>query len=439
MPLPPGPDLPSWRQAQAWIDRPLEFWEECAAQFGDTFTVQLGSTGPTVLFSHPDAVHQIFQLPPEAFRCRQFNEPYEYLMGPQSPFVSDGAPHRRRRQFLAPPFQREQVTAYAPVVRDLTRRAVAAWPVGEVFSPRLSVHLLSLEVLLHVVFGGRDEDVGREIVELFRSEVLRDFGAWRPWTRFGRLQPRWRELIARALHRRRQQPDGDGLSLLDVLVRAEDGTGRPLGDEEIQDQVLTLLIAGVDPVAVAVLWALYWLHELPAVRAEVVRELAKLGEGRADPVRVAQLPYLSAVCHEALRISPVLPTPSGRKLTRPAEVRGQAFEAKTTLLPCTYLVHRREDLYPDARSFRPERFLQRQFARHEYFPFGGGTRLCLGAWLAPLEMKLMVATILACWDSEAAHEGPVTPVRHGTLLAPSEPMRLLVTGPARATADCPAG
>src|SRR6266446_6305375 len=93
MPLPPGPDLPPWRQAQAWIESPVAFWEECAAEFGDVFTVQLGSIGPTVLFSHPSAVQQIFQLGGNAVECRQFNEHYKYVMGEQGLLVSDGVPH----------------------------------------------------------------------------------------------------------------------------------------------------------------------------------------------------------------------------------------------------------------------------------------------------------------------------------------------------------
>ena len=114
---------------------------------------------------------------------------------------------------------------------------------------------------------------------------------------------------------------------------------------------------------------------------------------------------------------PIPTTPSGRKLVGPVEIGGRRYEPGVTLLPCTYLVHRRPDLYPEPARFRPERFLERQYASHEYFPFGGGARTCVGAALAPLEMKLVLAEILTGCDLVPAHDGPVRPVRHGTLLA----------------------
>src|SRR4051794_25723338 len=97
-PLPAGPDLPGWSQAQAWIEDPVDFWERCAALYGDPFTVQLGSLGSVVLFSDPSAVRQIFQLPADAYECHQYNEHYKYVMGEQSLLVSDGPRHRSRRR-----------------------------------------------------------------------------------------------------------------------------------------------------------------------------------------------------------------------------------------------------------------------------------------------------------------------------------------------------
>ena len=97
--------------------------------------------------------------------------------------------------------------------------------------------------------------------------------------------------------------------------------------------------------------------------------------------------------------------------------------------PCTYLVHRRPDLYPEPARFRPERFLERQYASHEYFPFGGGARTCMGATLAPLEMKLVLAEILTRCELVPAHEQPVRPARYGTLLTPSGAMKFRLAAP----------
>jgi cytochrome P450 len=424
--------LPAWLQAQAWIERPVEFWQQCAADFGDVFTVQLGSVGPTVLFHHPEAVRQIFQLPAGRFTCRQFNEQYAYVMGNRSLLVSDGAAHRRLRRVVLPALQRQREAAHAPLVQRAARQAVETWPAAEAFNVRPSLHVLSLQVMLGVLFGTAEDELGQEITRLFASEVFQDWGTWSPWARFGRLQPQLRDLLSRAAGRRPGSA-AKGLSLFDALLAARDENGQPLSEEEVQDQVFTMLIAGVDPAAIALTWALYWIHEEPAVRATLVEEVKALGPN-PEAARLAQLPYLAAVCAESLRMYPVVATPSGRRLTAPAEIAGRRFDAGITLLPCTYLVHRREELYPEADRFRPERFLQRAFAPHEYFPFGGGGRLCVGAWLASLEMRIAVATILACRALEPAHLGPVRPVRHGTLLAPSREMRLTLTRPSRLAA-----
>jgi unspecific monooxygenase len=429
VPLPPGPDLPPWRQAQAWVEHPVEFWEECAARYGEVFTVQLGSIGATVLFSNPQAVREIFQLPAETFTCRQFNEQYKYVMGGESLLLSDGPVHKHRRRLHSPTLQR-QVSRYAPLVRRVTREAIENWPVGEPFSPRLSLHALSLQVVLSTLFDAGESDVHAKISQAFNTQVFQDLGTWSPWARFGRLQPDLRELLAAAIQRKRAcSEEGKGGALFDALVRAQDEQGRPLGDEEIQDHVFSMLIAGVDPTALALAWTLYWVHAHPPVLCHVLGELASLGSD-PEPARLASLPYLTAVCQESLRMVPVVPTPSGRKLTAPAIIGGHPFEPATTLLPCTYLLHRREALYPNADCFKPERFLERTYAPYEYAPFGGGNRLCIGGALAQLELKVSLATILARWELELDATGKVTPARHGTLLAPSAEFLLLSRGPA---------
>jgi cytochrome P450 len=241
------------------------------------------------------------------------------------------------------------------------------------------------------------------------------------------LQPRLRALISEEISGRLDNPQPEGSDLFGSLLRAKEEDGQSYAHDEIQDHVFTMLVAGVDPTAIALAWALYWVSENPDVKLRLLQELASLGE-LPDPREVVELPYLSAVCQEVLRMYPVVTTPSGRKLTTRVEIMGLPFDPGTTLLPCTFLVHRRKELYPEPDRFRPERFLERQFGPHEYLPFGGGNRVCIGATLAPLEIKVALATILSRCNLEPAHSGPVKPVRHGTLLAPSEEMRLIVSG-----------
>ncbi len=112
----------------------MDFWRDCAAQFGETFTVQLGSLGSIVLFSHPSAVRQIFQLPVEAYECRHYNEQYKYVMGEQSLLLSDGPRHRSRRRLLMPPLHRQTSPEFLRLIQRLTEQAVNDWPMGSPFS-----------------------------------------------------------------------------------------------------------------------------------------------------------------------------------------------------------------------------------------------------------------------------------------------------------------
>jgi unspecific monooxygenase len=423
--LPPGPGLPGWQVAQLWIEQLPELLEGCAQTYGDAFTIELGSIGTTVLFSNPEAVRQIFQLSPESYECRPFNEYYRSVMGANSLFLSDGVHHRRMRRVHMPHFRRQMIEERGEMMRGLARDEIAAWPAGRVLSPRPALHLLSLKIMLAVIFGSADDELGGQIAGIFSREIYRELGSWSVWTRFGHFHAQFRKLIAEKIRRSRVDSDPGDTSLFSALCAARDDAGGFLSDDEIQDQIFTLLVAGVDPVALAVSWALFRIHEEPGVLARLRLELAEPSPD-PDPREIVKLPYLSAACDETLRLHPIPSTPSGRKLLASAEIHGRRYEAGVTLLPCTYLVHRRPDLYPEPGRFRPERFLERRYAAHEYFPFGGGARTCIGAALAPVEMAIVLAEILMRCNLVPAHDGPVRPARHGTLLAPSEAMKFLL-------------
>lgn len=420
--LPPGPDLSSARVAQLWIERPVPFWEECAARYGEAFTVELGSLGTTVVFSHPDAIRQIFQLPPDSYEIRPFNDYYKSVMGDKALFLTDGPHHRHMRRALMPPLHRKVLETHGEAMRQHVREAVAEWPGDRPFSPRPAMHRISLEIMLGIIFGLGDDELSRAIARVFTEEIYKELGSWSAWTRFGHLQPLFRELIARKIRQRRESTEPGGTALFDTLVAVRDENGESLSDEEIQDHLFTMFVAGVDPTALSLTWLIYWTHQDPEVLARLRQEVADLGP-EATPAEIVGLPYLEAACQETLRMYPIPSTPSGRKLLGEAEIGGRRYGRGVTLVTSTYLVHRRADLYPEPERFRPERFLERSYGPHEYFPFGGGMRTCIGASLATIEMKLVLAEILASRTLTPAHDGPVVPARHGTLLAPSDTLK----------------
>jgi cytochrome P450 len=280
-----------------------------------------------------------------------------------------------------------------------------------------------------VLLGIADSVAARALGDAYREAVLGQVGSWGPWRNFTRLQPRLRALLAAEIAERRERADLPGL--LTRLAQARDDEGRPASDAQCEDQVFAMMIAGVDTVAIALAWALHWLARERAARERLAAELVAAPD--AGAATVLALPYLDAVFAETLRMYPVVPTPSGRRLRRDTAIGPHLLPAGTTLVPCSYLVHRRAELYPEGGRFRPERFLERRFERHEYFPFGGGVRRCVGEALAELEFKVALATILGAWALEQDDAPPLPPVRSGTLLAPSDALRVRLR-PARAAA-----
>lgn len=197
-------------------------------------------------------------------------------------------------------------------------------------------------------------------------------------------------------------------------------------DEELRDELITLLIVGHETTASALSWALYWIHYLPEVHDRLLNELGSVVE-QADSIAITKLPYLNAVCQETLRIYPIAMTGFARTVKLPIQLMDYDFAPGTKLIPCIYLTHQREELYRQPKQFRPERFLERQFSPYEYLPFGGGNRRCIGIAFAQFEMKLVMATIVSCFQLALADSPPVRPVRRGLGLAPPKGMCMVVT------------
>ena len=421
-PWPPGPTALAAEQVQRWIETPVEFWEECERLYGSIVRLELGSLGTVVMFSDPAAIKEIFQLPPHTFECRHFNDHYRYVMGDHSLLLQDGEEHRRQRQLLSPIFRQDVLLQKVFAIRKLVLRAAATWPVGVPFNPRPSLQEIAFQVILELMFAELSSETSQGLLAAYRESVLRQVGSWGPWRRFTRLQPQIRRLLATEIKTRRAEPDRPGA--MSRLANAQLSDGQPVTDAECEDHVFSLMVAGVDTTAVSLTWAMYWLSRESGVRKKLREELATVSTDRIE-MDLFKLPYLDAVFCETLRMYPIVPTPSGRKLTTEARIANHLFASGTTLVPCTYLVHRREDLYPQSDRFLPDRFLQRRFANYEYFPFGGGVRSCIGEMLAQMEFKTAVAAIFSRFDLQTDHAA-LQPVRHGTLLAPSEEFRVIV-------------
>jgi unspecific monooxygenase len=419
---PPGPSESATEQVRRWIETPIDYWEECERLYGSATTLELGSLGRVILLSDPDHIREVFRLPADAFEVTQYNEHYRYVMGDRSVLLQDGVDHRRQRKLLQPLFRHDKLAPQMNVLRAMTRLMIDAWPRGTAFNPRPALHDLMFGSMVQLLFGDLDSHTSATLLTSYRESVAKQVGSWGPWRNFARMQPAMRKLLASEIVARRADPERPGYFTQIVASRTADGAF--INDDECEDHVFTQLVAGVDTSAIALAWAMHWLSRSPAIRQRLVEELSG---GVADDRALVRLPVLDAVYNETIRMYPIVPTPSGRKLLRELELGEFAFPIGTTLVPCTYLVHRREELYPDPHAFRPERFLERTFAPHEYLPYGGGARICVGEMLAQVEFKLVVSTILAERTLGDVTSPAMRPVRHGTLLAPPDGLEITLS------------
>lgn len=435
--LPPTLTMPSRWQLLQWIVDPLKLLDNSAARYGDCFTADLGRRIQLHFFSHPQAIEQIFTANPQQFDVGRSNKMLWILwatLGDYSLLLLDGQPHRRQRQLLMPPFHGERMRTYGDLICQTTERAIEMWKPGIPFNIRPVVQQISLQIILKAVFGLADDERYHTMqhhmttaIQLtanrfgfamsFVPLLQQDLGRWSPGGRFWQMRRKTDQLIYDEIQTRREHPDLERTDVLSLLLAARDEQGQPMTDMELRDELVTLLVAGHETTATALSWALYWIHYLPDVKEKLMAELATIVRP-FNPMAIARLPYLNAVCSEVLRIYPVAFLAQLRITRVPMTIAGYELEAGSYLAPCIYLSHRRPDLYPDPNRFNPDRFLERQFSAYEYFPFGGSDRRCIGAAFALFEMKLVLATILTQHHLQLMNPVAIAPIRRGVTIAP---------------------
>jgi cytochrome P450 family 110 len=441
--LPNQITTPPWWQLIRWIADPLGFQDKWNRQHGDIFTMQLGGLGSFVLIGNPQAVQDIFSQDSK-FDMGRGNALAQPLIGENSLMLLDGDRHRRERKLLMPPFHGERLKTYAKQICLITEQLTEQWQIDQSFVARTAMQKISLELILQIVFGLSEGERYRQLKPLltewldmtdsplrssmlFLSFLQQDWGAWTPWGQMKQRQRQVHELLQAEIEERRQKGTEGQTDVLSLMMAARDEDGQAMTDAQLRDELITILFAGHETTATTLSWALYQIHRQPEVLSKLQHELDTLGKN-VSPLEVAQLPYLNAVCQETLRMYPVLPVIFPRIAKSSVEIAGYRFDAGTALMVSIYLVHYREDLYPNPRQFQPERFRSRQYSPSEYLPFGGGSRRCLGYALAELEMKLVLATILSKYRLTLAEEKLVKPQRRGFTLSPKGGVRMLVTG-----------
>jgi cytochrome P450 len=419
-PLPPGSRTPGVLNAVHFTRDPVGFLERQWHRYGDAFSINFPGFGRMAYFVAPETVKQIFTSDPGSIHAGEANgRVLEPALGKFSLLTLDEDDHMRQRKLLLPAFHGERVRRYAELIADIAKREVERWPLGSPFPLRPRMQSITLDVILRAVFGVR----GDERLARFRATVPQlteasgvvmwlpfmrhNFGPWSPWARFQRIRRAVDELVYEEIRLRRADPNmmerDDVLSLL-LQARHEDGS--PMSDEELRDELITLLTAGHETSATALAWTFERLLRTPAALQRL------LGDLDDDA-------YLDAIVKETLRVRPVV-IDVARVVKRDVDIGGWPIPRGTIVVPAIALVQLRPDLYPEPRAFRPERFLgDDQPPSYSWIPFGGGVRRCIGAAFAQLEVKTVLRTVLGNVSLSAPDPEPERQVSRHVTLVPS--------------------
>jgi cytochrome P450 len=434
--LPPEPKYSPLSQTLRWSFRPLPFLQECREKYGDAFSLKfLGFERPMVMISDPAAIKALYTershgLPPGR------EVVLTPIVGPHSVLVIEGSDHLAHRKVMLPPFHGERMRSYEPAVSEIVDAEVDSWPLGEEFAIHPHMQAMTLEVILRVVFGVA-EGPRLEQLRVVLTKVLeetaspftqliglaaRRFGGRGPWAKFEAQLRAVDELLYAEIadHRKREDLEerDDILSLL-MQARFEDGS--EMSDEDLRDQLMTLLLAGHETTATALAWTFDLLLRHP-------RELTRLRES----LEAGEEDYLRATISESLRLRPVVPL-AGRRLATELKTDNLTLPVGTDVTPAIWLAHTRADVYAEPFAFRPERFLDEAPDTYAWIPFGGGIRRCLGAAFAEFEMRIVLREVLTRCELRKASPRPEKIGRRNITRSPKDgtPVVLTARRPAR--------
>jgi cytochrome P450 len=391
--LPPGPRMPRSLQTVAALARQRPQLERHRRRYGNLFSVNILALGNFVVVAEPALIKQVFTAPPTVLHAGT-GSPLGTVLGKHSLLATDEEYHLEQRKLLLPPFHGKRMQAYEQLIADIAAEEIDRWPEGVEFASIGSFMTITLRAILGAVFGAAGEDL--EVLERVippyvesgsRMAALRglqkDLGPRSPWGRFlahrAAVDARLDILIEKA---RRDPALGERSDVLALLVQATHTDGTPMTNEELRDQLVTLLAAGHETTAGTLGWAVERLRRSPEVLARLVEEVD--AGGRA---------YRDATIRELQRSRPVISF-SGRLTREDYELAGHLLPRGTRLGLSAGLTHYDPDLFPQPDRFLPERFLNAKPETYSWIPFGGGIRRCIGAAFAHMEMDVVLRTLL---------------------------------------------
>jgi cytochrome P450 family 138 len=401
--LPPAVRAPKILQGFGFAMLRRTMIRRLSRRYGSVFGLKLPMFGSVVVVNDPQLAKQIFTTSPDELGNIQPN--LSRLFGSGSVFALEGDGHRRRRRLLAPPFHGKSIKNYESIIEEETLRETADWPQGTSFATLSPMMRITLNAILRAVFGadGAELDELRRLIPPWvtlgsRLAALpkpkRTYGRLSPWGRLAAWRDQYDNVIEKLIAAERADPNfADRNDVLALLLRSTYDDGSTMSHKEIGDELLSLLAAGHETTASTLAWAFERLSRHPDVLAALVEE-ADNGGSELRQATILEVQRARTVIDFAGR-----------------HVYPQTYQLGEWVIPRGHSIivgiaqlHANPDLFPDPERFDPQRFIGTKPSALSWVPFGGGTRRCVGAAFANMEMDVVLRTVLRHFTIETTDD-----------------------------------
>ena len=397
--LPPATRLPKMFQGLAFAMSRRWMIRRLARRYGNVFMMNVPIYGRVVVVGDPQLAKQIFTTSPEELGNIQPN--LSRLFGSGSVFALDREDHRRRRRLLAPPFHGKSMKNYEAIIEEETLRETANWPEGRPFATLPSMMHITLNAILRAVFGadGAELDELRRLIPPWVTlgsrlaampKPKRNYGRYSPWGRLDEWRRQYDLIVDKLIDAERADPKfADRTDVLALMMRSTYDDGSVMSRKDIGDELLTLLAAGHETTAATLGWAFERVSRHPDLLAALVDE----AENDGSELRQATI-------LEVQRARTVIDF-AARSVYPPVYQLGEwVIPRGDSIIVSIGQIHDNPDVFPDPERFDPQRYIGGKPSAFAWVPFGGGTRRCVGAAFANMEMDVVLRTVLRHFSIE---------------------------------------
>ncbi len=424
--LPPSGNLPAMLQTAGCRWFAYSYFEEAHRRFGDRFSVYPLYMPPLVFLSDPEDIRAVLSADPAVLHPGAGSAILRPLIGERSFMLLEEDEHIVSRRAITPAFHQKAVRDHTAMLRTIVEREVAEWPSNTTVAVHPRIRSLTLRVVLSAIFGDGQLDALHSALLgtlnisasfLLQEPHLRFLPGWRPaWREFVTQRAAVDRMLYDLMGRRRGDRGSGPEQLLDLLLDATRSDGAPMSDEEIRDNLMSMILAGHETTTGELAWAFQLLAHNSLAQDRLLSEIDH-GDGEE---------YLAATVSETMRRRPVFLFVIPREVIEPFETGGWTYRPPAHLAGCTYLMHHNPDLFRWPFEFRPERFIDEAQQPRTWLPWGGGRKHCLGRHFALLEVKTVLREVLTEHRVLPVSAGLEPPRWRSAILVPGEGGRIVL-------------